>query len=72
MPTYEYECHSCGKSNITRLVKIDARNDQTCECGQPLCRVISMPQAPVFKGVQATCSMATRLPDVNLTTEPRS
>lgn len=72
MPTYDYRCNACGKDNVVRYVRMSERNDQKCECGALLEKKMSAGQPPVFRGVQATCSMgAQRLPDTSLTTDPR-
>lgn len=73
MPTYVYNCPACEKTGIERFVKMDDRDRQTCECGNFLSRQVTAPMAPIFKGVQATCSMGgvQRMPDVELTTDPK-
>jgi len=50
MPTYEYECKSCGL-NFERFQSITARPVKTCpECGGKVTRLISAGSGVLFKG----------------------
>lgn len=50
MPIYSFECEECGGRKELKL-KIDERNEeQKCQCGEPLTRVIEAPAPPIFKG----------------------
>lgn len=56
MPTYEYDCPSCG--DFTAMRRISER-DQTCacpECGTPANRVLLT--APAFAGMPAATRQA--------------
>lgn len=71
MPAYDYKCPSCG-AEVERIVEIDLRDKQTCECGNFLSRQLSAGQPPVFRGVQGSVSMGVgKLADVTLTTDPK-
>ena len=50
MPTYEYECSSCGHA-FERFESIKAGNRKKCpECGSRANRIISSGAAIIFKG----------------------
>ena len=71
MPLYEYHCPAC-ETEVQRIVSISERDKQVCECTNFLSRKVSAPQAPIFKGVQASCSMDVgKMADATLTTDPR-
>lgn len=72
MPTYVYNCPACGES-VERIVKVDERDRQSCECGNNLSRQLTAGLPPVFRGVSGSCSMdaSMRLPNATLTTDPR-
>ncbi len=50
MPTYEYECSSCGHT-FERFESIKAGNKKKCpECGKRANRIIGAGAAIIFKG----------------------
>lgn len=50
MPTYEYECKSCGL-NFEKFQSITARPVRTCpKCGAEVTRLISAGSGVIFKG----------------------
>lgn len=54
MPIYEYTCPECGDQQ--RLVPMKERNDQRCQCGEPLKREISRNTSAHFKGPGFYCN----------------
>ena len=52
MPIYKYNCSYCGK--LERNVPLEARNNQDCECGLKLERVIISPAVHFGKGCTRT------------------
>jgi len=50
MPTYEYECRSCGYT-FEKFQSINADPCKTCpKCGKKVRRLIGMGSAVIFKG----------------------
>lgn len=50
MPTYEYECKSCG-NRFTKFQSIKDKSVQSCpECSGPVRRIISGGVGVIFKG----------------------
>lgn len=42
MPIYHYYCGECGETT-QKIVKMEVRDKQVCECGGPLARKITAP-----------------------------
>jgi putative FmdB family regulatory protein len=50
MPTYEYECKSCGH-HFEKFQSMSSRSLKTCpKCGRNLRRLIGAGASPIFKG----------------------
>jgi len=50
MPTYEYECESCGYK-FTKIQKMSDKPEKICpECGKKVHRIISGGIGVIFKG----------------------
>lgn len=52
MPIYKYNCTHCGK--LEKNAPLVARNNQDCECGIKLERVITTPSVHFGKGCTKT------------------
>ena len=48
MPVYEYRCPGCGKGQELLLAWSKAKENQYCECGQVMQRLMSVPLPAIF------------------------
>ena len=66
MPTYEYKCN-CNRTKEVFAPMKDSDKAVVCECGQKMCRIISLPSTDMVNNVRYSNSMGVnprRIPEM--------